>query len=285
MKVPTSETPRGGTTALVALLVVSVVLTTVYFREGETGPLRRLRRAVLAASAPVALAGDWVTSPVRAVGEWFHGVGVSRTEVDELRRQNAELRARVAELEEARLENERLRALVEFAEASELEARGARIIGRPSTTWEGVITIDQGTDDGIAVGMPVLAQQGLLGQVVQTSARSARVRLITDQRSGVAALVQRSRAPGIVKGSIGGALTLDFVDPKTVPRRGDVVLTSGLGGVYPKGLLVGEVVNVEMRANDLHPRVELASAVPFDDLEEVLVLVGPPPSTDAGAGE
>ncbi|MDP2299467.1 MAG: rod shape-determining protein MreC, partial [Actinomycetota bacterium] len=191
----------------------------------------------------------------------------------------------LAELEEARQENERLRALVEFAEERNLAKLGARVIQRPLSSWEGVVVIDRGSEDGVEPGMPIIAAQGLVGQVAEVSARSSTVRLITDQQSGVAAMIQSTRALGVMRGSVGGALSLDFVDRTMLPQVGDVVLTSGLGGVYPKGIVVGDVVSVDDRRGELYPRIGVTSRVPVDLLEEVFVLVGSSTETDAGEVE
>lgn len=285
MKLPQPER-SGGTNALLAVLVVaSLVITTVYYREGDNGLLHRARRGAQAVTAPVSAAGEWTTSPLRATGDWFSGLSASRSELETLAAQNAELRSRIAELEEARLENERLRDLVGFIEARNLDALGARVIGRPTSAWEGVITIDRGSADGVDIGMPVLAAQGLLGQTVEVTAHSAKVRLISDQRSGVAALIQSTRAEGVVRGSIEGELTMDYVSRESTVVAGDVVLTSGLGGVYPKGLIVGEVSVVELADNDLFPYIIVRPSARIAGIEEVIVLVGAPPTTDIGGGE
>ena len=126
---------------------------------------------------------------------------------------------------------------------------------------------------------------GLLGQTVDVTPHSARVRLITDPSSGVAAMLQSERAEGIVRGSIDGNLTFDFVSTDTTIRAGDVVITSGIGGVYPKGLIVGEVTKVRSTPSDLYQDVELEPSARLDGIEEVLVLVGAVPKTDVGVGE
>ncbi len=285
MRTPSPEQPTARPALLVALLVAALVLTTVYFREGESGPLRMTRRAVLAASAPFEKAGEVVTRPLRSAGGWVSGLGASRAEVERLRQQNEELRTRNAELEEARQENERLRSLVKFVEARELESLGARVIGRPTTSWEGIITIDRGSAEGVRRGMPVIGDAGLLGQIVEAAVHSSRVQLITDQRSGVAALIQRTRAAGVVRGSIDRNLTLDFVSRDASLRVGDVVMTSGMGGVYPKGIVVGKITKIRREPNALSPFVAVEPAARVGELEEVLVLVGATPVTDAGEGE
>ncbi|MDZ4064402.1 MAG: rod shape-determining protein MreC, partial [Coriobacteriia bacterium] len=145
--------------------------------------------------------------------------------------------------------------------------------------------IDRGSADGVDVGMPVLGAQGLLGQTVDVTAHSAKVRLITDQRSGVSALIQSTRAEGVVRGSIDGALSMEYVSRESTVVVGDVVLTSGMGGVYPKGLIIGEVSDVQLAANDLYQHVAVRPSARISGIEEVIVLVGAPPTADVGGGE
>lgn len=274
MRISQREKTGGDGWILALLLLVAFVLITIYFRGGPTGPLHSLRSGVQAVLAPVSQVGHVATSPFRTVGVWVRDLSVSRDDLDALRAQNEEMRQRLAALEEARQENERLRELVGFVEASELEALGARVIGKPATLWEGVIRIDRGTAEGVQVGMPVLASRGLIGQIVEASPHSARVRLITDQRSGVAAMMQSTRAEGIARGSIEGQLTLDFVSRETTVTVGDVVITSGMGGVYPKGLLIGEVADVQLGEADLFPSIRVRPSADLVHLEEVVVLIG-----------
>lgn len=275
MRIADKEPSKRNPVLLAALLAASLVLITVYFREGDAGILHKARASMLSATAPLARVGEVVASPFKAVGDWFAGFAVSRRELEQLRAQNAELRARLAELEEARQENERLRRIVAFVEERRLSQLGARVIGRPTSSWEGSIVIDRGTADGVQPGMPVLAPQGLVGQIETVSRHASKVRLITDERSGVAAMIQRTRALGIVRGSIDRVLTMEYVEKTKAPVVGDVVITSGLGGVYPKGLVIGDVIQVDARRADLYPRIVLRSRVPIDELEEVIVLLGP----------
>lgn len=278
---------KGGVGWILALFVVAAfILITVYFREGPTGPLRSVRGVTQALLAPVGRAGYTITSPLRGAGSWVGGLSTSRADLDALRQQNKEMREQIAALEEARQENERLRELVGFIETRDLEVLGARVIGRPATLWEGLITVDRGTEEGVAPGMPVLSAEGLIGQIVEASAHSSRVRLITDQRSGVAAILQATRAEGVVNGSLEGVLTMDFVSRETTLSVGDVVLTSGMGGVYPKGLLIGEVSDVRLSDADLFPHIQVRPSAELAGLEEVVVLVGTPvDDTGTGGGE
>ena len=177
MRINEPESPGSRPGILVVLVAVALVLLTVWYRESATGPIHRAKVAVQTVAAPMSSAGEFVTRPVRGFFAWASDLGVSRTQLEQLREQNKRLRTRVAELEEARLENVRLRELVKLAQAADLETVAARVIGRATNSWEGVITIDRGTDDGVERGMPVIGPQGLLGQTIQVAGDSARVRL------------------------------------------------------------------------------------------------------------
>jgi len=285
MRVGQSEPKRGNPALLAVLIILSLVALTLYFRESDSGVLHDARRVVLAISAPVEAAGTWATSPFRAVGNFFDGLGASKKHLAALEAQNEELKARLAELEEAELENQRLQALVQFADENDLASLGAQVIGQPTSTWEGVLTINRGSVDGVEPGMPVVAAQGLVGQVVDVTPYASTVRLITDQQSGVAAMVQSSRTPGIVRGSVSQELTMEYVDRTSLPVVGDVVITSGIGGVYPKGIVIGDIIEVDDQRGELYPDIVVKSRVPINEIEEVLVLVGSTSATGSGVIE
>lgn len=285
MKTPTAETRKGSPLLLVVLVVLSLVMTSVYFREGDAGPLHGMRRGLLFVTTPFVVVGDVVAVPFQAVGNWFGGLSVDRSQLATLRQQNTEMRKALADATEQKLENDRLRALLKLPATVRGASVGAHVIGRPTDSWEGSILIDRGSADGVKAGTPVVAAQGLLGQVVVAGVHSSKVRLITDQSSGVAVLVQSSRATGIVRGSVEGRLTLAYYGGTALPKRGDVLITSGLGGAYPKGLVVGDVAKVVPDPAGLFPHVDIVSRVPIDDIEEVLVLVGAQPSAVVGGVE
>jgi rod shape-determining protein MreC len=285
MRINEPESPGSRPVVLVILLAVAVVLLTVWYREGDTGPLHRTKIAVQTVASPLSTGGEFVTRPVRNLFAWAADLGVSRSQLEQLRAQNARLRTRVAELEEARLENDRLRELVKLAQAADLETIAARVIGRATNSWEGFITIDRGSSDGVESGMPVIGPQGLLGQTVQVAGGSSRVRLITDQRSGVAAMVQDSRAVGIVHGTLDAGLRMDFVSRESSVTVGDTIVTSGLGGVYPKALVIGEVTRVENDPSALYLEIDVAPTSGVGKLEEVLVVLTRPQAAVLEGGE
>jgi rod shape-determining protein MreC len=268
------DTRRGAGRpfVLAALVVVALIVTTVWYREAADGPIHGARRVVVAVSQPFAVSGTWVTTPFRVVGGWFAGLGVDKAGYAALQQQNLELKQRLAALQEAQLQNDRIRALVDFAKAQNLPTVGANITGRPTDSLQRTILIDRGSSSGVARGDSVIASGGLVGQVVEVTPWNAQVRLITDSESGVAALVQRTRANGIVRGTLEGPLSLEFMEKKSAPVVGDVILTSGLGGVYPKGIVVGEVTSVATPSTDLYPVITVASRVDIEHIEEVLVI-------------
>lgn len=277
-RLPDKESKDRRLIVLIVLLVASLAITTLWFREADDGPLHRVRAGVSVATSPFLKAGRWVFTPVRAVANWTASLGGDRAEIETLRSQNEELRVRVMQLEESRLEAGRLRDLLMIHDALELDSIGARVIRDTGDSWARVMTIDKGTSSGVGVGDPVLSKDGLLGQVVEVAATSARVRLITDQRSGVAVLIQSSRAEGVVRGNVDGTLTFDYVDNDIEVAVGDVVITSGTGGAYPKGLVVGEVLSVGEVGNSIFRKIMVAPAASTAGIEEVVVIVGAIPA-------
>jgi rod shape-determining protein MreC len=134
------------------------------------------------------------------------------------------------------------------------------------------VTIDKGTSAGLAVGMPVTDSNGAIGQIVKCGPTSSTVRLITDENSAVSAMIQSSRAQGVLRGSVDGTLHLTLVRTDQMVEVGDTVVTSGLGGVFPKGLPVGKVLSVERTSGSLYYEIEVEPLSSTEGFEEVLVI-------------
>jgi rod shape-determining protein MreC len=275
--------PRKPYAWLAGLLILSLVITTLWFRElPDGGPLHSIRIGIQTVTTPFEAAGTWVTSPARNFFAWAGDLGVSRSQLQALSEQNDELRARVVELEEIQLLDERLVGLMSTVPTGTPDSAvlPAAVTGLPSSSYERVIVLNRGTRDGVGLAMPVVARQGLLGVTIEVGPNYSKVRLITDQNSGVAALVQRGRHLGTVQGSLDGELHMSFVPVEAEVEAGDVILTSGLGGVFPKGLIVGEVVRSDGDHNTLYQSITLRSMADISRLEEVLILLEAPPSID-----
>ena len=267
---------RNGASAnrvlLIVLLAVSLVMATVYSREGESGPLHALQGAVSSIAAPLKFVGASASSGVSDAQDALADASADDATLTQLREQNAELRELVAQTEEYRQEVERLEGLLNLKENSGAEGIGGRIIGRNTDAWNQTVTIDVGTSSGVTTGLTVMGPNGVIGQVVSAQANSSTVRLLSDPRSGAAALIQSSRAEGVVRGSLDGLLYLENIDSDVQVSVGDVVLTSGLGGSYTRGLLIGTVVKIEGAQNDASRRIVVSPNDAATSLEEVLVV-------------
>lgn len=196
-----------------------------------------------------------------------------RRENQRLKMDVRELNSRLASAEEARLENERLNALMNLHRTIREQAVTAHVIGEDVTPWFRTLTIDRGSRDGLRDGMPVLAVGGVVGQTVKVAANSSRVMLLTDNASGIAAVIQRSRARGVVKGKGDNLCSLEFSMRGEDVQVGDQVITSGIGGIFPKGALIGEVTMVKKGEYGVFQTVTIRPAVNSARLEEVLVLL------------
>lgn len=186
--------------------------------------------------------------------------------------ENRRLRAELASREELQRENERLRRLLGYVESQPRRTVAARVIAEDASSWFRTVEIDRGFEDGVIDGLPVIDAAGLVGRVVQSGPHSSRVLLITDASSAVAVLVQDERIRGVCRGQ-GGGVALDFALIADDIKVGDGIITSGLGGVFPKGLVVGYVRSVRRERSGLFQTVEVEPAVDFAHLEEVLVVL------------
>jgi rod shape-determining protein MreC len=169
--------------------------------------------------------------------------------------------------------HQRLQQLLQFKDTTEQNVLAAQVIGRDPTGYFRSIIIDKGENSGIKVNMPVVNSNGAVGQVVSLSYNYAKVLLVIDQNSSVDSIIQRSRDSGIIKGLSSKVCLMENVVKTSDIHVGDVVVTSGLGGVFPKGIPVGEVIEVEDPPGELFKDVKIKPSVDFSKLEEVLVIL------------
>lgn len=259
---------------LIAFLVASVALITVYAREAEDGPLHTMQSSVAGAFAPLKFVGAAANAGVNSAGQSLENLTADESTLSGLRESNAELRELLAQADEYKQEAQRLQQLLELKDEYDIEGVGARVIGNPDQAWDQSVTIDKGSADGVQTGLTVMGTSGVIGQVFEVSEHTSRVRLLTDSNSGAAAMVQSSRAEGIVRGSLEGLLYLEDLDADAVVNPGDVVVTSGLGGSYTRGLIIGRVVKVDASQGDATRRVVVSPNDTTGTLEEVLVVFG-----------
>jgi len=226
----------------------------------------------------------WIVAPIQSlfthtvdsisdgIRNYFLLVGVSREnerlrrEVDSLMRQNNALREEVGRLR-------RVDRLLAFQQQALLNSVVATIVGRDATQWIKTVYIDKGAQQGIRENLAVVTDAGVVGHVVQAGPTSSKVLLMTDQRSAIGSHFLESRVPGIVVGTGSEICEMKFVPITAQVKVGDRVLSSGLGGLYPKGLMVGRVVSVTRGKQGLFQEIEIAPTADLSQLEEVLVLL------------
>lgn len=257
---------------MIVFCVLSVLLLTFYIREGEAGPIHAVRSGVVTVTSPVRYVGSVVASPFNALGNIFSNLTASQETLSDLKQQNAELTGQVAQLAEAKETAERLEGLLGLQSTYNLQSTAARIIGGSSDAWSQTVTIDKGSLDGFEIGMPVCNAYGVIGQITEVALSSSTVLLINDETSGVSAMVQSSRAQGMLRGQADGSLRLEYVSTDYDVQVGDIVITSGLGGVFPKGLPLGTVSSVERRDNDVYYDIVVRTSASTENNEEVLVI-------------
>ena len=259
---------RRPTTFLVLLLVAILVL--ILHQANSLQPVEDL---LLMTLSPVQHAFMYVSNQVRGAGQTVY-------DLTELRRRNKELQDLVdklmienVRLKEIESESENLLALLNFVESHpSYEYTASRVIGRDPGNLLGYILIDAGGRSGVKSGMTVVTERGLVGQVMEVGDTTSKVLLITDSLSAVNAVLQTSRATGLVKGEAGGQLFLDEIPQGATIEIGDIVLTSGLGGTFPRGMVIGQVTDVHQQDVEMFQQATLHPTVDFNKLEVVLVV-------------
>lgn len=264
--------PLSGTVLVVALLVVSIVLATVYAREGQDGPLHRVQSVAGMVTAPLQFAGAGVAYAADTAGDAVENATVSNESYTALQQENAQLRDQLVQMEELRQENERLTALLDIQSQYQIDGATGRVIGTGSDAYSRDITVNVGSNSGVEPGQAVVGPSGLVGQVTEVSPLTCRVRLITDPQSGVSAYLQSSRDQCVVKGAVDGLLYLEYLDDAVQVKVGDVVVTSGMGGSFPAGITIGTVTNVVNQAGTSDRTVIVSPLSTADALEEVTVV-------------
>jgi rod shape-determining protein MreC len=227
--------------------------------------------------------GTWSgVSMVRRVWNGYVGLRHTKTENDELKRQLASAQIQLQEQRALADRSRGLERLLELRERSKLSTAGAEIIGASATPDFRTLTIDKGTRDGLRPDMAVIAPAGVVGRIVVPSARAAKVQLLIDRYAAAGAIIERSRAQGVVIGAGDERLRMEYVSEIADIAVGDAVVTSGIDGIFPKGFVIGRVEAVE-KSGGAYKRIIVKPAVDFSSLEAVLVVLTPTPAHDVAA--
>ena len=266
------------------LVVASLVLISISFRSGETGPLGGVQSAGATALRPFAVGFERVAQPFRDAYSWADSLLSARSEAKSLRAENSDLRQRAIQSEFALQENVYLRRLLDYRDGprfpADFDPVAAEVIGRPAGAFTQAIVIAAGSSNRVRVNDPVVTADGLVGLVTRVTPDSARVQLLTDEEAAASAIDLRTSATGIVRHARGTRETLVFdrVRKQDLVRVGNEIVTAGwragaLSSLFPKGIPIGRVTSVGQTDTDLDQQVQVDPYVDFGSLDAVLVLV------------
>ena len=263
---------------MAVLLVLSVALLTLYFREADSGVAGGVQGGVLRVMTPLQSGTARAAKPFRDAWNWVGDLFSAKTENKALKKEITRLRAGLAKELATQAENEQLRALLDLQDKhifpTDAELVTARVVARSTSAWYSTVTIDAGSDDGVSVYDPVVNGDGLVGRVKQVDANAAQVMLVTDQQSFVDAMVEPGGAQGIVGGSVTGDVILDYVDKNEKIKVGQWVMTSGIGGSeFVRGIPIGQVESVGTQEVELYQSIAIKPFVDFRKLDLVQVIV------------
>jgi len=255
---------------IVTLLVLAVIMFSYDLKYRAEGSF--FRKIVLEAVAPVQKV---LSASVKSVSDaWLHYVLLIDIEKENKNLKNKinEFKAALILYQEGYLEAQRLRKLLDLRDDYNYHFISARVIGREQAALSKTILISKGAAHGLKTGMPVIAPPGLIGRLVDVSWHVSKVLLFIDENSNVGAITQRTRTQGIISGAGPRGLVLKYISKTQDVKEGDVIVSSGMDGIFPKGLLIGQVSHVDRQEASLFLKINVAPFVDFSKLEEVLIL-------------
>jgi rod shape-determining protein MreC len=259
------------------LLLLSVALLTLYFRESDSGLAHGVQSGVLRVVSPLQNGTARITKPFRDGWNWVGDLFSAKSQNKALKKEVEVLRAGLAKELTTQDENEQLRTLVKLDDTifpAGVDLVTGRVIARTTSAWYSTVTINLGSGSGIHVYDAVVNGQGLVGRVTKVWANAAQVMLLTDQQSYVDAMVEPGGARGVVSGSVTNDVTLEYVDKNEKVKEGQLVVTSGLrGSVFVRGIPIGRVASVGLQEVELYQNIGVDLNVDFRKLDIVQVVV------------
>ncbi len=269
--------PRSRSWALLFLAIVAIVALILH-ESGQLQPVEDLAQYIV---SPVQRSVDNLVGGTADLFSTFRDARELRAENQQLQEENNQLVTENIRLKEFEAENVTLRDLLKFTRNNpNYTTLAADVIGRDPSPYLSTIIINVGENRGLKPGMPVITGgSALVGRVLQVNPRTAKVQLLEDVSSAVNAMIQSSRATGLVRGQPDGTLTMEFIPLEEKVQPGDIVLTSGLGGDLPRALVIGQLTGVARRDIDLFQSAALRPAVDLNRLEVVIVIANFEPLT------
>jgi rod shape-determining protein MreC len=254
-----------------AIVIVVVAVGLVLLALG--GYLNPAMRSSL---SPLIAVQSWLSSRYQAMYEFVtvpRDAASLRARNQELENQLSLLQTQVIQLQQQLQEAQVLYALLDFARTRpQNEYIASAVIGRDPSPFLHYIIIDQGSDNGLRHGMPVVTQQGLVGRIDAVTAKAARVQLISDPGSSINVRLKKNQVEAIVAGSVTGDINAEMISQEVNLQPGELLLTSGLGGGYPSDIVVGQIVSIRKQENDVFQSASVQPSVDFANLKAVLVI-------------
>lgn len=263
---------------LLTSLLLIVVLLLISLNVGRERDFNLLQTIIIEGLSPLEKA--IVTSKNSVIGLWNRYIYLInvRKENQTLKRMINRLKEENNRYRETVMANIRLEKLLDFKEKIPVPMVPAQVVSWDPSTWFRTIIVDKGIRDGIKRNMPVVNSDGIIGRIMQSSSHYSKVLLIIDPNSAIDSIVQRTRARGILEGTGGGDCELKYFSKNDDVREDDRIVSSGLGGIFPKGLALGEVTKVKRGNSEMFQQVKVRPSVDFAKLEEVLVILKKPTS-------
>jgi len=273
--------PRKFRDIVLCVALLCVPLLFLHSSIKKPGDLNPLDYALLRVSAPIQHAVTWAVSGIhRGWRHYIYLVGVQE-ENERLRRENAQHRFKIKEVNRQLARMKRYEKLLSFRSSHQVETLGARVVGRETSPFVRALRlrIDRGARE-VRPGAPVVTAEGIVGRIGRVYGDYSDVILAVDPKSNIDVVIQRTSGRGLLRGIDGTnryACRIKYLLRQEEVKIGDLVVTSGVAGVFPKDLLVGRISAVHKRSYGLYQEVEVIPAVDFSTLEEMLVVLAPPP--------
>ena len=221
-----------------------------------------------------------VIEGARGGWEGYFALQQVRQENERLREQLGQLQIKLQQERAVAQQSRNLQHLLELRQRTELVTTATTVIAGPAAPDFRTVTVDKGTTDGLRPDQAVISPAGVVGRIIMPSARASKVQLLIDRNASAGALIERSRAQGVVIGNGSDRLRMEYVSSTADVQIGDLVVTSGIEGIYPKGFVVGQIESLE-RGAGMFSSIVIKPAVEFSSLEDVLVVLTPPAASDA----
>jgi rod shape-determining protein MreC len=258
---------------MIALVIVHLIILSLSIRKPSLSyPSGGTSISVIAPFQ--SLVTRFVRSLKQIWRRYFYLVHVAETN-EKLEKLLEDATSRQTRCREIELANLRLRNELNFQKSMDDKVLSAEVVGKDPSPWFKSVMVDRGEVDGVRRGLPVVVPQGIVGIITDVTFKYSKVLLIVDRNCAVAAMIQRNRARGIINGKSGGQCSLNYILRKHDIIDGDTVISSGLDGVFPKGLRIGKISDVAILKSGIFQEVTVDPFVDFETLEEVIIILNP----------